>query len=106
MQKLVVITGASSGIGSELARKFSRLGHPLLLLARRKHNMEALKLDDSMCEEVDILDISAYKAALDKAQAKYGPVDLLINNAGLMQLGDPENQDLAEWHKMIDVNVK
>jgi len=106
MKKLVVITGASSGIGSVLAKKFSSLGHPLLLLARRKHNMEALALDNCICESVDILDAEACKKAVEKAESKYGPVDLLINNAGLMQLGEPDKQPLGEWHDMIDVNVK
>ncbi len=106
MKKLVVITGASSGIGSILAKTFSSLGHPLLLLARRKQNMEKLGLDNCICESVDILDAAAFKKAIEKAEAKYGPVDLLINNAGLMQLGEPSKQPLKEWHDMIDVNVK
>jgi len=106
MKKLVVITGASSGIGSVLAKTFSSLGHPLLLVARRKQNMEALGLDNCICEGVDILDAEAFKKAVEKAEAVYGPVDLLINNAGLMQLGEPDKQPLEEWHNMIDVNVK
>lgn len=106
MKKLVVITGASSGIGSELARKFSELGHPLLLLARRKQNMEALGLKNAICESVDILDVSSYKTAIEKAEKKYGPVDLLINNAGMMLLGNADEQQLDEWHRMLDLNVK
>jgi NADP-dependent 3-hydroxy acid dehydrogenase YdfG len=106
MKKLVVITGASSGIGSVLAKTFSSLGHPLLLVARRKQNMEALGLDNCICEGVDILDAEAFREAVEKAEAIYGPVGLLINNAGLMQLGEPDKQPLEEWHSMIDVNVK
>ncbi|MBT3320170.1 MAG: SDR family oxidoreductase [Clostridia bacterium] len=106
MKKLVVITGASSGIGSEMAIKFSGEGHPLLLLARRKEKMEALGLKNCICEGVDILDIESYKKAIAKAVDKYGPVDLLINNAGLMLLGEPTQQPIDEWHNMIDVNVK
>ncbi len=106
MKKLVVITGASSGIGSVLAKTFSSLGHPLLLIARRKQNMEKLGLENCLCEGVDILDAEAFRKAIEKAETKYGPVDLLINNAGLMQLGEPDKQPLKEWHDMIDVNVK
>lgn len=106
MKELVVITGASSGIGSELARRFSAEGHPLLLLSRRKENMEALKLPDCICESVDILDLNAYRAAVQKAESRYGKTGLLINNAGLMLLGDSWSQDVDEWHRMIDINVK
>jgi NADP-dependent 3-hydroxy acid dehydrogenase YdfG len=106
MKELVVITGASSGIGSELARRFSAEGHPLLLLSRRKQNMDALGLADCMTEAVDILDVNAYKAAVQKAEDRYGKTGLLINNAGLMLLGDSWTQNLDEWHRMIDVNVK
>lgn len=106
MKELVVITGASSGIGSELARRFSAEGHPLLLLSRRKQNMEALALPDCICEGIDILDLEAYRAAVRRAESVYGKTGLLINNAGLMLLGDSWSQDVDEWHRMIDINVK
>ena len=106
MKELVVITGASSGIGSELAKRFSAEGHPLLLLSRRKENMEALQLPDCITEAVDILDLDAYRAAVQKAENRYGKTGLLINNAGVMLLGDPWTQDVNEWHSMVDVNVK
>jgi NADP-dependent 3-hydroxy acid dehydrogenase YdfG len=106
MKELVVITGASSGIGSELAKRFSAEGHPLLLLSRRKQNMDALKLPDCITEAIDILDLEAFRAAVQKAEALYGKTGLLINNAGLMLLGDSWTQDVEEWHRMVDVNVK
>ncbi len=106
MKELVVITGASSGIGSELAKRFSAEGHPLLLLARRKQDMQSLSLPDCLCEAVDILDLDAYRAAVRNAEARYGRTGLLINNAGVMLLGDSWVQDVDEWHRMVDVNVK
>jgi len=54
MKELVVITGASSGIGEELAKQMNALGHPLLLLARRVEKLEALGLSNTLCLKVDV----------------------------------------------------
>ena len=102
---LVVITGASSGIGAAMARSFSEAGHPLLLLARRIEQLEALDLPNTLCRKVDVCDASAIKAAVEEAEAQYGPVDGFINNAGCMLLGEMENQNPQEWQRMFDVNV-
>lgn len=106
MKKLVVVTGASSGIGMEFAKRFSREGHPVLMLARRREEMEKLNLPDCICHSVDVTDLSAMQAAIRGAEAQYGKTDLLINCAGLMLLGYPDQQDFEEWSRMIDVNVK
>ncbi len=106
MKKLVIITGASSGIGAKLAEKFSAQGHPLLLLARRLEPMQALNLPDTLCKAVDVTDMESMKQAITEAEALYGKADLLINCAGVMLLGFPDKQDYAEWEQMIDVNIK
>ncbi|MDR5836134.1 SDR family oxidoreductase [Caballeronia sp. LZ034LL] len=103
---LVIITGASSGIGEATARLFARLGYPLLLLARRLPRLEALDLPDTLCRQVDVCDRDALLAAVREAEAKFGPADALINNAGVMLLGDMPAQAPEEWDRMIDVNVK
>ena len=105
MKKLIVITGASSGIGEAIAKHFSDLGHPLLLIARRLENLKALNLPNTLCEQVDITDKSSFEAAVAKAQALYGPVDCLVNNAGVMLLGQVSDQASSEWQTMFDVNV-
>lgn len=105
MKKLIVITGASSGIGEAIARRLSDAGHPLLLLARRVEKLEALKLPNTLCEKVDITDKATFEAAIAKAEAQFGPADALINNAGMMLLGQIDTQDSAEWKTMFDVNV-
>lgn len=105
MKKLVVITGASSGIGESIARHFSAEGHPLLLLARRVERLEALNLPNTLCEKVDVTDKASFLSAISKAEASYGPVDALINNAGVMLLGQIDTQDPMEWRRMFDVNV-
>ncbi|RBC03236.1 SDR family NAD(P)-dependent oxidoreductase [Pseudomonas sp. MWU12-2115] len=103
---LIIITGASSGIGSAAARRFSAAGHPLLLLARRIERLEALELPNSLSRQVDITDRAALLAAVAEAEAKFGPADALINNAGVMLLGAMSEQDPAQWEQMLDVNVK
>ncbi len=105
MKKLVVITGASSGFGAAIARQLSGLGHPLLLIARRLEKLEALNLPNAMCAKVDITKRAEFEAAVKKAEAEYGPADCLVNNAGVMLLGQVATQDPAEFSTMLDVNV-
>ena len=105
-QPLVVITGASSGIGEAIAKQMSEKGHPILLLARRLERLEALDLPNTMCRKVDVTDREAVKAAIAEAEAQFGPVNCLVNNAGVMLLGQASEQDPSEWDTMLDVNVK
>lgn len=105
MKKLIVITGASSGIGAAIAKHFSDLGHPLLLLARRVEKMTALELPNTLCEKVDVTDLQSFKQAIAKAEAVYGPADCIVNNAGMMLLGQIDTQDASEWQRMFDLNV-
>ncbi|MFJ2486931.1 SDR family oxidoreductase [Pseudomonas sp. NPDC087639] len=103
---LIIITGASSGIGEATARRLSAAGHPLLLLARRVERLEALELPNTLSRKVDITDRAALLAAVAEAEAQFGPADALINNAGVMLLGAMTEQDPAQWDQMLDVNVK
>jgi NADP-dependent 3-hydroxy acid dehydrogenase YdfG len=102
---LVVVTGASSGIGAATAQAFAADGYPLLLLARRLDRMESLGLPNTMCRAVDVRDRAAIARAVAEAEAKYGPTDCLFNNAGIARLGDITKQDPSEWDEMIDINV-
>ncbi len=105
MKKLIAITGASSGIGKAIAELFSKNGYPLLLIARRLDLMEKMNLPNTICKAVDVTDIDAFANAIKDAEAKYGKVECLINNAGIMRLGHPAYQDPKEWKDMIDINV-
>ncbi len=105
MTKLVVITGASSGIGKATALRLSQAGYSLLLLARRVDKLEELNLPNTLCRKVDVTDLTSFKAAIDEAEVKFGPVDLLVNNAGVMLLGSAITQNPQEWQQMLNVNV-
>ena len=102
---LIVITGASSGIGAAMAKRFSAAGHPLLLVARRVEKIQALNLPNALCKQVDMTDSQSFNQALAEAEAQFGPADCLINNAGLMLLGQLDTQDPQEWQRMFDINV-
>ncbi|WP_163131277.1 SDR family oxidoreductase [Agarivorans sp. Alg241-V36] len=102
---LVVITGASSGIGEACAKTLSAAGHPLLLVARRVERLEALNLPNTLCRKVDVTELGDFEQAIKDAEALYGPVDMLLNNAGVMLLGAAHEQAPSEWKAMLDVNV-
>ena len=104
MKPLVVITGASSGIGAATAKTFSEAGHPLLLVSRRLERMENLKLPNSLARSVDVLDVESFAEAVSEAETLYGPVDLLVNNAGYMNLEHTAQQSPQEWQKQFEVN--
>lgn len=104
---LIVITGASSGFGAKTAQLFNQAGYPLLLLARRIEKIQALPLnfEDVLIEQVDVSDKKEFENAVRKAEKIYGPTDLLVNNAGVMLLGNVLDQAESEWQTMFDTNV-
>jgi NADP-dependent 3-hydroxy acid dehydrogenase YdfG len=101
---LVMITGASAGIGQETARVFSAAGYPLLLIARRAALIEAMGLPDSLAVEADVRDHAALAAAIEQGEKQFGPVDCLINNAGISRLARLDEQDPEQWRDLIDIN--
>lgn len=102
---LVVITGASAGIGEATALQFSKAGYPLLLIARRLPKLKALNLPNTLCEEVDVTDLDKFKLAINRAEEKFGETECLINNAGVLFINLTHQQKPEEWKKMLDVNV-
>ncbi len=102
---LVVITGASAGIGEAVAIQFSNAGYPLLLIARRLSKLKALNLPNTLYEEVDVTELSSFKAAIEKAEKKFGETECLINNAGILFINLAHEQNPEEWKKMLDVNI-
>lgn len=94
---LVMITGASAGIGQETARVFSAAGYPLLLIARRSELIEAMALPNMLAVAADVRDYDALASAIRQGEARFGPVDCLINNAGVSRLARLDEQDPAQW---------
>lgn len=107
--KVVVITGASSGLGEAAARLLSAEGATVVLAARRTERIEALAKelgDKALAVKTDVADQQQFKALVDKTVETYGRIDVLLNNAGLMPLAALEQLKTDEWDQMIDVNFK
>lgn len=102
---LVIITGASSGIGAAIAKAFAQAGFKLGLLARNIEAMEALNLPNSICIETDVTDIHSIQAAIKKAEEKFGEIDCLINNAGVAKAGDFTELTHEEHENTVKVNL-
>jgi NADP-dependent 3-hydroxy acid dehydrogenase YdfG len=108
--KVVVITGASSGLGAEAARHLARAGAKPVLGARRLDRLTALADElgpaKGAVAQTDVTDRAQVKALVDRAVKLHGRIDVIINNAGLMPLAPLELLKLDEWDRMIDVNIK
>ncbi|RUT24750.1 oxidoreductase [Asaia sp. W19] len=108
--KVVVVTGASSGLGEAVARRLAAEGAKLVLGARRLERLETLADDLSIgrdaVRKTDVSDSAQVQALVDHAIALHGRVDVLINNAGLMPHSPLEKRRIEDWDRMIDVNLK
>ncbi|MCD4512024.1 SDR family oxidoreductase [Brucella pseudogrignonensis] len=108
--KVVVITGASGGLGEATARCLAQAGAKLILGARRIERLRALagelKLDDDAVVQTDVTDREQVKRLVDHAVEKHGRIDVILNNAGLMPSSRLELLKVDEWDAMIDVNLK
>ena len=104
-QPLVIITGASSGIGAGVAKAFSQAGYPLGLLARNLEAMESLQLPNTICIETDVTDSEQIKKAIEKAEQRFGPTDCLINNAGFAKGGDFTEISHTDHETTVAVNI-
>jgi NAD(P)-dependent dehydrogenase (short-subunit alcohol dehydrogenase family) len=108
--KVVVITGASSGLGEATARHLAAQGAKLVLAARREDQLQALaeelKLGVGAAVATDVTDAAQVKALVDGAVAAHGRIDVILNNAGLMPHSPLERLRIDDWDRMIDVNLK
>ncbi|MDO5894782.1 SDR family oxidoreductase [Agrobacterium sp. Azo12] len=112
MNKVVLITGASSGIGAGIARELAAAGAKLVLGARRTDRLEALA-DELRLTGADVvahpLNVTHRESVADFVEAgrkAFGQVDVIVNNAGIMPLSLMSSLKVAEWDRMIDVNIK
>ncbi len=100
-----LITGASSGIGRDMARYLSKLGYDLVIVARRRDLLEELKQDLKTDVKIECMDLSSQENC-EKLFAANQEIDLLINNAGFGDFGKFEETNLEKELAMIDTNIK
>ncbi|MGW2416294.1 SDR family oxidoreductase [Streptomyces tubercidicus] len=111
-EKVVLITGASSGIGEATARRLAADGHRVFLGARRTDRLETLAHHitsgggTAAFRRLDVTSAEDMRSFVAAAREEYGRVDVLVNNAGVMPLSPLEALRVDEWDRMLDVNVR
>lgn len=106
--KIVLVTGASSGIGEATVRELAVAGAKLFIGARRRERLQALteELGSNVAwEELDVTDGDSFESFVSAAEERFGRIDALVNNAGVMPLSPLAALKRDEWKKMIDVNI-
>src|SRR3954471_20652377 len=110
--KVVAITGASSGIGEATARLLAERGAKVILGARRTERLQALAADihnrggQAEYHALEVTSRENVASFVNLARERFGRLDVLINNAGLMPLSPLDQLKVEEWDRMIDVNIK
>ncbi|WP_414622521.1 SDR family oxidoreductase [Calothrix sp. CCY 0018] len=110
--KVVIITGASSGLGEATARRLAKNGAKLMLAARREERLKELVAEiqkdggTAKYQVTDVTDKSQVEALAKATHQAYERIDVLVNNAGLMPLSPLDEIKVDEWDKMVDVNIK
>lgn len=110
--KIVVVTGASSGIGLEVASMLAHRGASVVLAARRRERIDTLAASivaaggKAIAVQTDVTVLDEVNALIQRALDAFGRVDVLVNNAGVARLSPLEQLDVDDWTAMIDVNVR
>ncbi|MFP3846489.1 SDR family oxidoreductase [Priestia filamentosa] len=110
--KVVVITGASSGIGEATAKLLASRGAHVVIGARRVERLKALASlieaegGSVAYQQLDVTNIDQMQTIIHLAQSRFGRVDVVVNNAGVMPLSPLEALKVDEWNRMIDVNIR
>ena len=110
--KIILITGASSGIGEATAKLLAKGGAAVVLGARRTDRLDRLVTEieaaggEARARALDITSREDTKAFVDAARAEFGRVDVIVNNAGVMPLSPMASLKVDEWDRMIDVNIR
>ena len=110
--KVIVITGASSGLGEATARLLAKKGAKVVIGARRTEKLEAIvqdiRAEGGQAEFIgmDVTKPNEVQALIEKALSAFGQIDVLVNNAGLMSIAPLSELKVDEWDRMIDINIK
>ncbi len=104
-KELVIITGASSGIGASIAKLFSQNGYNLGLLARNIKVMEQFQLPNTICIETDVTNNLSVQNAINQIEKQFGVINCLINNAGFVKGGEFTTLTHAEHENTVQVNL-
>ena len=110
--KVVVITGASSGLGEITARHLASMGATVVLGARRKNRLDATVKEiqaaggKALSVTVDVTNRAEVESLVQKAIDTYGKIDVLVSNAGIMPIAPLALLKVDEWDRMIDINIK
>ncbi len=104
--KIVLVTGATSGIGAAVARRLAAQGHRVLAGARREDRLAELAGDNIEVRRLDVTDRADFASFVDGAVAAHGRIDVIVNNAGVMPLSRLDALLVDQWDAMIDVNVR
>ncbi|WP_455060223.1 SDR family NAD(P)-dependent oxidoreductase [Prevotella pallens] len=112
-KKIVMVTGATSGIGEACARKFARGGYNVIITGRRKEKLDTLRRElenmgvEVLAMEFDVRERASARKAVDFLKGKWANINVLINNAGLALGLDKEYEgSFEDWDTMIDTNIK
>ena len=109
--RIAIVTGGSRGIGREMAEGLAEAGASLMLCARREEwltptvatmRKQGFKVEGALCDVARPADV---QSVVDKTIAAYGRVDILVNNAGVTWAAEPEDMTLAQWQKVVDINL-
>lgn len=109
-KSLIVITGASSGIGAAIAIRFAKEGFPVVLLARRLDRLQSMKKElpgKIFAYELDVTDRNRVETVIEKIDKEIGPIGVLVNNAGVAFGLEPAYEASSdEWDQMVETNIK
>jgi NAD(P)-dependent dehydrogenase (short-subunit alcohol dehydrogenase family) len=109
--RIAIVTGGSRGIGQEMAEGLAEAGAALMLCARREEwltptvaemRKQGFSVEGALCDVAKAADV---QSVVDQTIAAYGRVDILVNNAGVTWAAEPEDMTLAQWQKVVDINL-
>lgn len=109
--KTAIVTGASSGIGTAIAKELSKEGANVVLAARNEEKLAKVATDigleaRTLCVKTDVTKRADMEALAERAKATFGSVDIYVNNAGVMGSSSVVNGAVSDWEQMIDINIK